>query len=75
MEKRTQLTTLLQQLAPCGEALTSRLPSAVEFRSSRMKMYDYHSMEMQSKVICVLPTCLCQLLSIADREKTGIEHF
>ena len=26
--------------------LKSRLSSAVEFHSSRMKMYDYHSMEM-----------------------------
>ena len=30
--------SLLLQLACCGEALTSQLPSAVEFRSSRMKM-------------------------------------
>ena len=56
--KRTQFTTLLQQLAHCGEAQTSWLQSAVEFRSSRMKMYDYYSMEMQSKFICVLPTSL-----------------
>ena len=29
IEKRTQLTTLPQQLAHCEEALTSQLPSAV----------------------------------------------
>ena len=34
--QNTQLTTFLQQLTHCGEALTSRLPSAVEFWSSRM---------------------------------------
>ena len=34
-----------------------------------MKMYDYYSMEMQSKFICVLPTSLQQLLSRADWEK------
>ena len=32
--------------------------SAVEFRNSRMKRYEFYSMEMQSKFICVLPTSL-----------------
>ena len=42
----------------CGEALTSRLPSAVEFCSAVMKMFDYYLMEMQSKFICVLPASI-----------------
>ena len=44
--------------ARCREALMSGLPTAVEFHSSRMKMYDYYSMEMQSKFICLLPMSL-----------------
>ena len=44
--------------ACCGETLMSRLPSAVEFCNSRIKMYYYYSMEMQSKFICALPTSL-----------------
>ena len=63
LPKRTQLTTLLQQLARCGEALKSWLPTAVEFRRSRMKMYNYYFMEMQSKFICVLPTSLQNLVT------------
>ena len=38
-------------------------------------MYDYYSMEMQSKFICVLPTSFIIILLRADREKNGIEHF
>ena len=37
-------------------------------------MYDYDSMEKQSKFICALPASLLQLLSRADREKNGIEE-
>ena len=58
IEKTTQLTTLLLQLARCGEALTSQLLSAVEIHSSRMKMYNYYFMEMKSNFMCVLPTSL-----------------
>ena len=49
-----------------GEALTSRLPSAAEFCSSRMKTYDYYSMEMQSIFLCVLPTSTWYLVSVSQ---------
>ena len=45
----------------------SWLPSAVEFRSSRMKMYEYYSMEMQSKFMGVY-----QFITIIERKRTEL---
>ena len=54
----------------CREALTSRLPSEVEFRSSSMKMCDCYSMEMQSKFIMCLT---CQFITVIIESWQGKE--
>ena len=54
----TDIGALLQQLPIVGKPCELITECSRFLQLCRMKMYDFYSMEMQSKFICVLPTSL-----------------